>query len=178
MVILQCADASAERQRISGLGLRPVWSCDRLAYTATHFHPADCGGILLSVDSVEPGADLHAPFCSWEPAGPDWRRAIRQHVVRDLVGAELQSDDPAGLVQLWSRILDRPAIDEGAAGYTIGLDDARLAFRPSLDGRGVGVGAVELTAVDAGRAKASAGARGLISETGGIEICGVRINLV
>ncbi len=101
MVILQCADAVAERARITDLGVRAVWTTDGPAYRATHFHPADVGGVLLSVDSVEPGADYRNPRCMWEPAGPEWAAAIRTDAVvelgggdlvgGELVGAELQS---------------------------------------------------------------------------------------
>jgi len=178
MVILQCADAAAERARLRGLGLRPVWQADRPAYTATHFHPRDTGGILLSVDSVEPGADHRAPLCSWEPAGPEWRGAVRTEVSRDLAAVELQSDDPGALAALWSRLLALPATEDGAGGATIALDNASLRIVAAGDGRGAGVGALDVAVVERRRALAAAERRGLERSHDQVVVCGSRVNLI
>src|SRR5262245_19662655 len=64
MFVLQCNDAVAERQRLGTLGIREIWRADRPDYVATHFHPSDVGGVLLSIDSV-PGADYRARLSPW-----------------------------------------------------------------------------------------------------------------
>lgn len=178
MVILQCADALGERARIAGLGVRQVWSTDRPAYTATHFHPRDLGGVLLSVDSVEPGADHRAPFCSWEPAGPDWRAAVRTEVTGALLAAELRSDDPAAMAALWSRVLDLPAEDTGARSHRIALHNGELRFVGPGDGRGPGLGAIDVRAADRARILAAAEARGLETAGDAVWLRGVRVNLL
>ncbi|MDP6352693.1 MAG: VOC family protein [Alphaproteobacteria bacterium] len=178
MVILQCPDALAERARITGLGLRPVWRADGPDYRATHFHPRDAGGVLLSVDSVTPDEDYLAPMCPWEPAGPDWRRAVRTDRVDRMCAVALQSDDPEAMAGLWARILDRPAAGDGNDGWRIALDNATLGFVADDDGRGPGIGALDIHAVDPDRLVAAAEARGLKRAARQIEICGTRINLV
>jgi hypothetical protein len=178
MVILQCADALAQRQRITDMGIRDVWRSDRRRYRATHFHPADTGGVLLSVDSVEPEADFRDPFCSWEPAGPDWQRFVRTEAVSALVGAELQSDDAAAQASLWADILDCPAVLGDDRHYQIALQDAELRFVPTEDGRGAGLGAIDLQVADRDRLLTAAEARGLDRSDDQIILRGVRINLV
>ncbi|MCZ6524220.1 MAG: VOC family protein [Alphaproteobacteria bacterium] len=177
MVILQCADAAAQRERITGLGPRPVWRADRPAYTATHFHPGDTGGILLSVDSVEPGADFRAPLCSWEPAGPAWRGAVRTGIVRELAAVELQSEDAGALAALWSRILELPAPAEADGRYANALDNAALRFVPAADGRGAGLGAIDVAVADRARLLAEAEHRGLEHSPDHVSVCGTRFNL-
>ena len=177
MVILQCADAVAERERITGLGVRAVWQADRPAYRATHFHPADTGGILLSVDSVEPGADYTDLRCSWEPAATGWEDYVRTEKIGAMTGAELQSDDPAGMAALWSRILDLPVVDRDGAP-AIELTNATLRFVPAEDGRGRGLGAIDLRATDPAAVLAAAEARGLLRGDNLIEVCGTRVHLI
>lgn len=177
MVILQCEDAVAERERITGLGVRAVWQTDRPAYRATHFHPADTGGILLSVDSVEPGADYTDPRCSWEPAATGWEDHVRTEKVDAMTGAELQSEDPAGMAALWSRILNLPAVDKDGTP-SIDLTNATLRFVPAADGRGRGLGAIDIKATDPAAVLAAAEARGLLRSDNLIEVCGTRVHLV
>lgn len=178
MIILQCADAVAERARITDLGIRAVWTTDRPAYRATHFHPADVGGVLLSVDSVEPGADYRDPRCMWQPAGPTWAAAIRTDRVVALVGAEVQCAEPAATAALWSRVLDLPRGETADGTATIALDNATVRFVPATDGRGNGLGAIDLTVVDRDRVLAGAADRGARIDDDQLLICGTRINLV
>lgn len=176
MVILQDDDAVAARARLGAMGVRAVWEIDRPDYVATHFHPADTGGVLLSLDSI-PGADAATPGSDWAPAGPDWRAAVRTHTTQALVGAELQSDDPAAMAALWSHLLELP-VDQSGAAPCIGLDGAILRFVVATDGRGPGLGALDLRARAPAAVLEAAEARGLKRDQDRIEVCGTRINLV
>jgi hypothetical protein len=178
MVILQCADALKERQRILGLGVRSVATADRPDYIYTQFHPQDTGGILLTADSVTPGADWHAEFCEWRPAGDNWRPAVKTDVTKALVGAEIQSDDPAGMAKLWSRILDLPAKQGSDGNWRIALTNAELRFVTIADGRGRGLGALDMVAADAKHVLSEAAKRGKKRSDNQVELCGIRINLV
>ncbi len=179
MVLLQCADALAERERISGLGIRSVFTLDNPEYRCTHFHPRDTGGVLLSVDSVAPGADPAERMCMWEPGGPDWEKAVRTDVVSGLVGAEIQGEDPAALAELWARILELPLTESGPSGEPrIRLQNGILRFVPAADGRGPGVGAFDLGVADRTRLLAAAKERGCEHSEDQVVICGTRINLV
>lgn len=178
MVLLQCADALAERKRITGLGIRSIFTFDNPEYRCTHFHPRDTGGVLLSVDSVSPDADHTEPMCMWEPGGPDWKRHVRTDVVRALVGAELQSEDPVGLASLWSRILGLPFTETGPGDLRIQLQNGVLHFVSAVDGRGPGVGGFHLRTADGTRLLSAARERGCEHSEDQAVLCGTRINLV
>src|SRR5258708_14749396 len=98
MLILQVADAEAERARISNLGVRVVDDIDRPGYRAAHFHPNDFGGVLTSVDQQRMTGDLLDPFGEGWPAGPEGREA-RTHRVLDVTAAGLAAAGPARLAQ-------------------------------------------------------------------------------
>jgi catechol 2,3-dioxygenase-like lactoylglutathione lyase family enzyme len=172
MVILQADDALTERQRLASMGVRVVETIDRPTYQATHFHPGDTGGILLSIDSV-PGADWRDPDCDWLPAGPDWRTHRREAVTTALIGAELQSDDPGAFAALWSRLLGIRVEPD----LSLRLSNARLRFVPAVDGRGRGLGGIELAAADRPRALAEAHARSLPVSEDTVRVCGTRVAL-
>jgi hypothetical protein len=178
MVLLQSVDAQSERERIMGLGVRSVFTLDNPEYCCTHFHPRDTGGVLLSVDSVAPGADPTERMCMWEPGGPDWKEAVRTDVVKGLVGAELQSEDPAGLAELWSRILGLPITECGSDDRHIQLQNGVLRFAAASDGRGPGVGAFDLEVADKARLLSEAEKRGCDCTDDQVNLCGIRVKLV
>ena len=107
MIILQVADAEAERKRIAELGVRVVHDIDHPGYRSAHFHPGDFGGVLVSIDQQRSQAEPIAPYGDWSPAGPDWRRA-RSARVLDLTAATLSAPEPAALAQRWSELVGRP----------------------------------------------------------------------
>jgi hypothetical protein len=178
MVLLQCADAQAERKRITSLGIRSVFAFDNPEYRCTHFHPRDTGGVLLSVDSVAPDADPTQPMCMWEPGGPNWKESVRTDVVRALAGAELQGEDPAGLASLWSRILGLPFKERATGDLQIQLQNGALRFVRAVDGRGPGVGGFDLRTADRARLLRAAHERGCEHSEDRVVLCGTRINLL
>lgn len=177
MVILQCDDALAQRKRITSLGIRSVLNIDNPEYRATHFHPGDTGNLLLSVDSVKPGDDYTDPVCMWEPAGPAWQDAIRTGTISEMLGAQLQSGNPAELASLWSTILGLEARESGSGEWQILLQNGLLRFVPDIDGRGTGVGGIDLKTVDRDRLLDAAGERGCLVSDNRVIICGTRFNL-
>jgi hypothetical protein len=177
MVILQGPDALADRERIAALGVRVVEKIDRPRYVASHFHPSDVGGVLLSVDST-PQADYHEIMSDWPPAGDAWRTTVRGDVVTTLRGVEIQCEDPAATAAQWSRILGlgiRP-MDKGAP--VIPLENADLRFVPIADGRGPGVGAIDVRARNLVQVLQAAEARGVKRSGTQVLVCGCRVNLV
>ena len=173
MVILQVADAKAERQRVTGLGVRAVAQKDLPEYNYTHFHPSDTAGVLLSLDTTfaPPGVE---PALWWPPAEKDWLRHSRSDVTNGLAGVEIQAEDPDKAGDLWARILGRPIQDD-----IIRLDDdGEIRFVPIADGRGPGVSAYDIRVVDRERVLAAAHKRGKKHGPAQVEVCGCRINLV
>src|SRR5258708_39703587 len=173
MVIIQVPDAVAERQRVTGLGVRAVEQKDTAGYKYTHFHPADTAGVLLSLDQTIAPAGTD-PKLWWPPAEKDWLKHARSDATNGLCGVEIQPTDPDGAAALWSKILNRPAQDN-----IIRLDDeGEIRFVPIVDGRGPGVSAYDVKVVDRERVLAAAKKRGKQHGPAQVEVCGCRINLV
>jgi hypothetical protein len=174
MVILQCGDATAERERISALKVRDVWRHDGPEAFATHFHPADVGGAILSIDSMASSADLHDEMTSWKWAGPNWQDHVQTTRTSAMVGLEFQTTDPAELAQTWSEVVGSAV----SGGTTIGLDNATLHFSNIEDGRGPGVGGLMLHSQNRPAIMAEADRRGLKTSDNAFMLCGVRTTLV
>ena len=173
MVILQVADAVAERERVTALGVRAVEQKDLPEYKYTHFHPADTAGVLLSLDQTIAPAGTD-PKLWWPPAARDWLKRARSDVTNGLGGVEIQSTEPDKAAALWSRILNRPAKDD-----IIRLDDdGEIRFVPIADERGPGVSAYDVRVVDRDHVIAAAKKRHKQHGVGQVEVCGCRINLV
>ena len=172
MVLTHCADAVAHRERILANGIRKVWQHDGPEAYATHFHPADTGGAILSIDSMASSTDYREEMTSWQWAGPDWRNHVKTNKTEAMVGLEFQADDPARLADIWAGLMDRPAQDN-----RIELDNASLTFTTIEDGRGPGVGGLVLKASDPDAVMAEADSRGLKTGDNRFMLCGVRVTL-
>jgi len=177
MVILQCGDALAERARIAKLGVREIWRHDAETYAATHFHPADVPGAILSIDSMTPGEDWHQELAHWEWAGPDWQRHVKTDVSQAIVGVEMQADNPAAAAAQWSKVLHLPLTDD-AHGPQIRLDNARLRFVEPRDDRGLGISGIDVLPQNRGRILQAAERRGLNPSDDAFDLCGLKVYLV
>ncbi len=142
MVILQVADATAERDRIAALGVRVVENISMADYRAAHFHPADFGGVLVSVDQQLSAPDHLAPDADWTPAGPDWR-AAKGEVALDLAGVVIEGPDPDALAARWSQLLARPL--SGPDGRRLKLDRGEIRFALSVSGASTSISKILLS---------------------------------
>jgi len=176
MVILQVPDAIAERERVIGLGIRAVEQKNLPDYRYTHFHPSDTAGVLLSIDSVVAPADADAALF-WPPASTGWLKHRRNDVTRGLAAVEIQANDPVEAAALWGRILARPVTTSGGA-HRLAIDGGEIRFVAIADGRGPGVSAYDVKAVDRAHVLAAADKRGKRRSDTQVEVCGCRINLV
>lgn len=141
MVIMQTDHHADRKQRVAELGMRIAMQHDGAEYHIMQLHPADTGGSFLEIDEQIGGDDLDGP---WEPAGPDWQRARRVEVVTGIAAAEIQSPDPQRLATRWSEILQLP-VDNTDGVLTIALDNATLRFVEATDGRGEGLGGIDVS---------------------------------
>ena len=114
----------------------------------------------------------------WEPAGPNWQHARRTEVVSGVAAAELQVAEPDKVAARWGEIVAIEPASSADGHPMLTLDNATVRFVPAADGRGDGLGGIDVTAVDADAALAAAEARGLLGADGVITICGLRIRLV
>lgn len=170
MVILQDQESLDHRARLAGVGVRVIAASGPDRYRFTHFHPADCAGVLLSIDSVV-GEDWREPLCDWPAAGPDWR-AAQSEVSLGIPSVTIQARDPEGAAAIWSRLLQRPCQREGDA-FVLPLEPGLIRFVSPVDEDGTGVVAMEIRVVDPVAALQRAQAAGLRLVGSAVRICGV-----
>jgi hypothetical protein len=162
MLIVQTDDHAAHLRVVDELGVRIVARFDAHGFTDAQLHPADTGGTFLEIDQMEPPED-------WEPAGRDWRPAVRTELVRGLPAAVVACHDPDTVARRWSALL-RLALAAGDGGPDLALDDAVIRFRPIEDDRGEGLASIDVAVVDPAAVLARAAA-------GGIEVAGDRLRI-
>ena len=166
MLVLQTRDLARERERIDELGVRVVWEIDTGRAKVIHLHPRDVGSALVSFDQMSESD-------AWEWAGPDWRSKVRSDSISGIVAAELQSEDPERSAARWSEVLGIPR-----RGVEISLDGGALRFVEATDGRGEGLGGIDVAATDAPGVLKRARNRNLPVDGSCITLCGVRVRLV
>ncbi len=176
MVILQDADALAHRARLEAMGVRVIATSRGGTYQYTHFHPGDCAGVLLSIDSVAGDAGWTEPMSDWPPAGPEWR-AHESESTLGVLGATIQHRDPAAAAARFAELLALPAM-EAEGTYQILLDRAFLRFVPPVDDDGTGLVGIDLLVVDADEALQLAKGRGLPVDGDTVKIGGVSFRVV
>lgn len=159
MVITQCDDHPPRRAHVEALGIRIVGQFDDDGFTDIQLHPADTGGSLLEIDEQEGGEALDG---RWSPAGPTWHAAVRTEVVSAITAAELQCDDPGKVAARWSEIVEIDLCRRDGVP-TLPLDGATIRFVPVTDGRGEGLGGIDLQVVDGDRLCAAACEHGILS---------------
>jgi hypothetical protein len=175
MVILDCDDIERRRQRMATIGVRIANPLRYASYTGLQLHPRDTGGCMLELNHTEGGESLDGPY---HPAGPDWRAAVRGDVTAGLLTAEMQSPDPSALAARWSDIVERPLGRDATSAPEIRLDLGAIRFVRDSDGRGEGLGGLELRAVDPGRIIDAAKRRGYDANGDAVTLCGIRLRLI
>jgi hypothetical protein len=171
MVITQCEDLAARRKRCEAVGVRIANEIGYPEYRELQLHPRDMGAAMLSFGWQ---AGAREPGGPWHPAGLQSTVTPLSNALGSpsaaprpataMTAAELQSDDPDRLARRWSEVMERP-IQTREGQRVIVLDDATLRFTEASDGRGEGLGGLDLACADPGRA-------------GLVQICGIRFRLV
>jgi len=178
MVITQCDDHAPRRRRGDALGIRKVLEFEVPGeFRDMQLHPKDTGGAFLEIDE-QLGPRAHELDGPWHPAGHDWQRARRTERVAGISTAEIQCDDPAKTAARWSEIVEIPVAADARGRPSLALDNAGLRFVPVEDGRGEGLGALDLLARDRAAIRAAARARRVPLTGDQLVLGGLRMNLV
>lgn len=178
MVILQAEEGLAYRKRLTDQGTRTVFIADREPdIWITQYHPSDCGGVLLEIDSVNPRYDHLTADCPWPPAGAHWEENVRTDVTDHYHAVNLQSDDPRQMASLWSDLLDHPVFDHESY-WQIKLQNALIRFTYPKDERGPGIESFDVAMNDRHQALETADRLGLLAGENQVSACGTRINLL
>lgn len=123
MVIFQTtADLDTVRSAAAELDVRIVFEApggnadDGTAIHGIHFHPADVGGAIVSIDRCDTEAE-------WAWAGPNWRDHVRTDVVSSITGITIETPDPSGAASTWAQLLGAEA-----DAATLRVDGAVIRF--------------------------------------------------
>ncbi|MHB8529294.1 MAG: VOC family protein [Caulobacteraceae bacterium] len=177
MVILQDADALDHRARLDGAGVKVIArNRGEGRYRFSHFHPAACAGVLLSIDSVERDAAWGEEKSDWPPAGPKWRAFGSRHSL-GIRAVDIQARDPLAAAERWSMLLERPAVCCGDR-LELALERGVIRFVPPVDEDGTGVVGLDIAVDEPARVLARAEAAGAPVGDGAVTICGVALRPV
>ena len=176
MVITQAdtlANQQAVRQRALDAGVRIAHESERDGWHLCQLHPRDMIAAFLEIE-YDKHEDLSG---NWMPVGGSgWEDKVKQDVTVDFFGAELQSEDPVGLAELWGQVIDAP-IERDGAELSVELNNARLRFVTAEDGRGPGLGGLDLAVADRAAVLNEARARNCYVDDNRVDVCGTRFYL-
>lgn len=175
MVICQAGsldEQQAVKARAAANEVRIAYEADREHWNICQFHPRDMMAAFLEVDW-----DQHCDFDgNWMPAGgTGWESTVTRGI--EYAGAELQADDPAALAERWSAVIGTP-VETRDGTPTVALGNATLRFVETTDGRGAGLGGLDLRVASADDILTRAAARGCRTQGNCVEICGTRFYLI
>ena len=176
MVITQAdsrASQATVRQNALDNGVRVAHETIREDWNLCQLHPGDLKAAFFEVES-----DAHNDFEGhWMPVGgTGWEDKVKQDVTEDIVGVELQGEDPAALAELWGKVAGLPVVEQGDHRYIM-LNNAKLRFVPIEDGRGPGLGGLDLKVRNRDYILEKAKARGCYVSDDQVNICGTRFYL-
>ena len=177
MVIMQVPNASypSYRERAESMGIPIIAEPgEEPKSVGIQLHPRTFGAIPEFRWNVEEEREDGA----WWPAGENWQRAKHTEIVDGFAVAELQSENPDDLARKWSTILDEPVQTDADANPILRMRGTDLRFVPARDGRGEGLGGLDIRATNAPAALANAEAAGCRTGENLITICGMRLRLV
>ncbi len=180
MVISQVDNIGLRRQRVAELGVRIAFDLHfpHDGHDGIQLHPADTGGSFFEMDEMlETGSANTTDVDPWYPAGTNWSPYVRTDNVSAITAAELQSPDPERLARRWSEIVELELGTDSAGRLAMSLQNAEIRFVEALDGRGEGLGAIDVTTTNRAAAVRAAAARGILTGDAEILIAGLRINL-
>lgn len=148
MVICQC-DSNETQQvhkaKAAELGVRVAWEHTFNGFQCMQLHPGDTGGAFFELD----WDSRNQPEGHWEPAGGDsWEKTQRTPMVTHYSSVELQSHDPQSMAERWASIagVDLKQDDQGRTIFH--LENANVRFVEATDGRGDGLGGIDLVVAD------------------------------
>jgi hypothetical protein len=178
MVINQVDDIAPRRHRAEQLGVRVAFDLNfpEQGHDGIQLHPADTGGSFFEMDQMT-GPDGNTEGGPWYPAGPNWQPYVRTDRVDAIIAAELQSPDPQRLAQRWADIAEVDLIDE-SDHLRIRFDNADIRFVEATDGRGEGLGGIDVRTIEPAGVLTAADRRGIRSGDDQVMIAGLRVNLV
>ncbi len=163
MAIFQAQDLHAVRQRLERLQVRIVWEIALENAETLHLHPKDMGGVLVSIDAMQ-------PVSSWRWAGADWESRQPEDPSLRIRGVGLCGAEQRAQADRWAALLDCRT-----AGDQIALHDSEIDFTESQgEGR---IDCVTLKCDEAESILERAKSTGLEHDRDSFRICSTRFQL-
>ncbi len=175
MVITQCDEHAAYRERAGALGVRIAHEFVMPDFLNMQLHPRDTGGTFFEIDE-QLGLNAGDSDGPWAPAGPGWRDYVRTERVRRIAAVEIQCEEPQKVAARWAALADCPLLT-GGGPPELRLDNAAIRFVPCADGRPEGLAGLDLIASDADAVLDAAKQSGLIIRDAGFSLAGMRWQL-
>lgn len=173
MVICQVASRQQQQQcrtRAARQQVRVAWQMQREGWHLMQLHPGDMGAAFLEVDWHQQ-ADMQG---YWGPAGGDgWQDKIDHSIVIDMIGVEIQADDPPALASHWAAVAGAGVAHHDHQSV-VALANAIIRFVPLQDQRGPGLSGIDLRVADLPRLLQRARARQIPVADDHVIICGTR----
>jgi hypothetical protein len=178
MFITQVDDVARRRERAAELGIRVAFNLSHpeQGHDGIQLHPGDTGGTFFEMDqmTMEGGDAEGGP---WYPAGKNWEPYVRTDVVSGISGAEIQSPDPGPLAERWAAMAEIDLSEDSDGHPQIELDNATLRFVEDRDGRGEGLGGIDVVTVDRDAVLAGARSRDCYVSDDEVSVAGLRVYL-
>ena len=178
MFITQVDDVARRRARADELGIRIAFDLHHPdeGHDGIQLHPGDTGGTFFEMDQMTmPGGD--AVGGPWHPAGKNWEPYVRTDVVGGISAAEIQSPEPGPLAERWSAMAEIDLGTDAEGRPEIQLDNASVRFVEESDGRGEGLGGIDVIANDREAILEGARARGCYVSDEEVSVAGLRVYL-
>ncbi|MCP3912882.1 MAG: hypothetical protein GY713_18245 [Actinomycetia bacterium] len=178
MVITQVDDVQHRRQHAAELGVRVAHdlSYPDEGHDGIQLHPGDTGGSFFEMDqmTMEGGDAEGGP---WHPAGRNWAPYVRTDSVSGISAAELQSPEPSALSARWASIAEIDLTADVDGHPVLQLDNAAIRFVEDTDGRGEGLGGIDVITENRNAILAGADARNCRVSDDQVMVGGLRVNL-
>ena len=178
MVITQVPATTyhARRERIEGMGIRVVGEFgDDETGNGFQLHPRDVPGAIPEIQwHVEEDRD-DAP---WWNVGSDWWHYKHTELIDGIRAAEIQTNDPTRLADRWGEVFEMPVQSDDNGHPCLSFYGSELRFVPIRDGRGEGLGGLDIGTTNKEQVSANAEAQGCLAEGDLVMICGMRLKLL
>jgi hypothetical protein len=125
MAIFCCDDPDERGRHATAIGVRTANVIDHAPYHGVQLHPRDCRAAFIEFNHTDGSDDILGPY---PPAGPDWRKSIREDVTRALIGVEMESPEPQDLAQHWGRIIGIPVSNNAKSESELALPNSTFRF--------------------------------------------------
>ncbi len=177
MLIFDCDNPAARRQRAEGLGVRLAFALDYPDYRGIQLHPRDSRAAILEFDHTDGGQALDGPY---HPAGATWQTGRRPALVQGLALAEVATPDPVDLARHWSALMDWPATADASkpGSQRFDFDFGAVRIVPAAPDTAEHISALHLQVSDPAAVLAAAAQHGCVLQGQRFMLAGVWVQAV